>query len=362
MTRPLDEQPLEPAGTLSPIIRSLRYTGDEVQLGRILAAICQDPAVASPFVRAVIGAAQGGEQKARRRVEAVPDDVTCMDERILRARVGRTALRRRFKDAGRVDLDFAATGGWRMLVELKLGSRFGKQQLERYSEQSPVAAVVRDPGRVPDLTGNANWVGAAGWSALSPALRTLPLEGRAADEWHALLDVLEDDGDLSVISRPPAEVVEADALLSSVTEALVSHVGQQIVHVHGEAAQPFASRLRARKAAAGRGPWVGFGIGTQADGDWIWIALRNLWSRAPRLRIWYWEYSDSRAKHRNRAAHEHIERQHGFVRWDNVSWLYEEPVPALATRDADDLRHEVSQRLSALVDAGIFAVAVARSS
>src|SRR4051794_21537583 len=93
------------SGRLSPVFRALRYTGDEIQLGRVLAAVCQESAVARAFVESVLSAAVGGQRTARRGLSPVPADVTCIDERVLRTRVGRQAFRQRYKDAGRVDLD-----------------------------------------------------------------------------------------------------------------------------------------------------------------------------------------------------------------------------------------------------------------
>ena len=42
-TRSSDDAPLANAGTLSPVIRALRFAGEEVQLGSVLEALCQAP-------------------------------------------------------------------------------------------------------------------------------------------------------------------------------------------------------------------------------------------------------------------------------------------------------------------------------
>jgi hypothetical protein len=51
---------------LSPVIRALRLTTDEVQFGRVLAAICQDPDVADAFVSGVIELAVDGNPEVPR--------------------------------------------------------------------------------------------------------------------------------------------------------------------------------------------------------------------------------------------------------------------------------------------------------
>src|SRR4051794_39064067 len=63
------------APVLSPVIRSLRLTGDEVQLGRVLAAFCQDSAVARAFTVAVIAKARDGNTATRRRIRTPPGEI-----------------------------------------------------------------------------------------------------------------------------------------------------------------------------------------------------------------------------------------------------------------------------------------------
>lgn len=202
---------------LSPIIRSLRLTTDEVQFGRVLAAICQDEAVAERFTSAVIGRARGGNATARRRARRKTAHVRCVDEQRLEARVSRRSLKQRALDHGRVDLDFSGDNAWQLLVEIKLGAGFGDRQIERYANERPVAAIVRDAKIVPPLRDHPWWVGAATWSDLLEDLRALPLRSPSREEWLALLDVMERDGDFD--HQPPAglpEVIAARALRATV--------------------------------------------------------------------------------------------------------------------------------------------------
>lgn len=343
------------------MLHALRYTGDEVQLGRVLAALCQDPAVARAFVQAVLAAAQGGARAAVDRLTPVPEGVTCVDEHVLRVRTGRAVLRERYRDAGRVDLDFRAPSGWRVLVELKLGHKFGDRQLERYALEHPVAAVVRDIAAVPEqIAQSPNWLGATTWVEIAAHLHDLPIEGIVRDHWRGLLEVVEEDGDFLGARTTPREVEEAHALLAGVADEAVRELRDQLAQRYGVEATTLAEQLRARRPGPGLGPWAGFGIRSD-EGDWIWIAIRNLWTRAPRLRIWFYDYTDTWAKHKGKAAYRSIEQEHDFEPRLSGGWRWENPVPRLSGGDAAALRQEIADRLSALVGAGVFDVAIRRA-
>jgi hypothetical protein len=87
---PLPE-PVEERGSpiLSPVIRALRFAGEEVQLGLVLAAVCQEPTVAAAFADAVIERARYGNPRARRRARRGHEGVYCLGEQQLNARVTR---------------------------------------------------------------------------------------------------------------------------------------------------------------------------------------------------------------------------------------------------------------------------------
>ena len=53
-----------PMAPTSPVIRGLRFAGDEVQFSLVLAAICQEPGVAAGFAEAVIARTRSGNPGA----------------------------------------------------------------------------------------------------------------------------------------------------------------------------------------------------------------------------------------------------------------------------------------------------------
>ena len=183
---------------LSPVVRALRFAGEEVQLGSVLEALCQDSRVAEAFAAAVVGGSKGGNAAARRPVRGKHGDASCLGEQRLQVRLSRRGAAARANDAGRVDLRFVDPGDWRLAVELKLGAEFGYKQLKRYATWGPVAAIVRDLDHVVDadeLRSNENWVGAVTWRTLLPDLRTLPVTDPWDRDWLSLLEVAESDGD-----------------------------------------------------------------------------------------------------------------------------------------------------------------------
>src|SRR4051794_26211230 len=64
-----------PPEGLSEVIRALRFRGDEVQFGRVLAAVCRNPVAARDFVRAVLRHVRGGH--VGHDVSPVPEDLSC---------------------------------------------------------------------------------------------------------------------------------------------------------------------------------------------------------------------------------------------------------------------------------------------
>ena len=340
---------------LSPVIRSLRLTTDEVQFGRVLAAICQDAVVAGAFATSVIAGAEGGHASTRRKVGLVPDDVRCFGERPLEARMGRRSLKQRAQDSGRVDLDFAGGEGWRLLVEIKLGAEFGKDQVKRYAAQRPVAAIVRDASvasRFRDLPG---WVGAASWETLLPDLRSLPLQRPWREEWHELLRVMDTDGDFA--RQQPAglpEVLAARELLERAAPIVLEDFRRSLLEVYGATAEAAAERLKTSKPYGDRGPWAGFGVRTRGEGAWMFFELRNLWSPAPRLRVWHWHWPDWRSRRTAREAYARLSERHDLRQLRDGA-VIERPRPELENGAVDALVFAITRTMRELVKYGAFA-------
>lgn len=345
---------LDHAQTLSPVIRSLRLTTDEVQFGRVLAALCQDSAVAEAFTSAVIDRAKGGNAATRRRVRVNTCEIRCVEEQRLEARVSRRSLRRRAKDLGRVDLDFAGSDGWELVVELKLDAGFGDGQVDRYTMERPVAVVVRDPADLPTRKAQRGWVGAATWQSLREDLRALPVDPRWRQEWLGLLDVMDRDGDFKS-KRPDGvpEVVAARSLFESIAPDVLERFRSDLDRVYGTDAAVAIRRLSLTKPYGKQGPWAGFGLSTRGDGAWMFFELRNLWSPAPRLRVWHWHFDDWRSRKSAREAYATLEDKRGFRQLRDGA-VFEQPTPALAKADGPALVEAIGQRIAGLVESRAF--------
>ena len=329
-------------------------TTDEVQFGRVLAALCQDSAVAKAFTSAVIDRAKGGNAATRRRVRVATSEIRCIEEQRLEARVSRRSLRQRARDLGRVDLDFAGSNGWELVVELKLDAQFGERQVDRYAMERPVAVVVRDAVDLPKRKDQRGWVGAATWQSLREDLRALPVDPRWRHEWLGLLDVMDRDGDFD--SRRPdgaPEVVAARSLFEEIAPDVLGHFRSELERVHGTEASVAVRRLGATKPYGRQGPWAGFGLSTRGDGVWMFFELRNLWSPAPRLRVWHWHFGDWRSRRTAREAYARLADKRGFRELRDGA-VFEEPTPALATAGGPELLAVIGERVTGLVAARAF--------
>lgn len=345
------------AGSLpSPVLRALRFAGEEVQFGLVLASICQQAEVAAALADAIINRARFGNAAARRRARRPHDDVRCLGEQQLQARVTRRLSRARAKDVGRVDLLFEGSNSWRLAAELKLNSDFGPAQLERYSDWGPVAAVVRDSSKVAPMKENPSWIGAASWRSLVEDLRSLPVDARWQRDWLGLVDIMEADGDFDVDVPSSREEQAQVELLESLASPLVEHLATELTRVHKARAKTAASGLKSTAVRRGRG-WAGVGISAQ-DGALIWIAIRNLWSPAPRLAIEHYTFPDWHAKRRLEKAHARIEAL-GFGRRGDT-FRFEQPVARLSEAHEAETMAVISGLLTTLVEARVFDVEIDR--
>jgi hypothetical protein len=77
-----------------------------------------------------------------------------------------------------------------------------------------------------------------------------------------------------------------------------------------------------------KGPWAGFGLAARGDGAWLYFELRNLWSRAPRLRVWHLHFEDWRSRKAARAGYAKLKDRQGFRQLRDGA-VFEYPVPEL---------------------------------
>jgi hypothetical protein len=200
---------------LRPFLEAVRRREDEGQLTQILAAFAgSDPRFAADFVRILVAAAPRPE--ARDRLGPIPHELVCQPEQNLRDRLG--------KDKGYIDLRFDdRSSGFTLLVELKLGSEYGADQLERYADaldalppgRTALLAVTRTMPQVGEEAVEANpaWLGSVRWSHVFTQLRQLShADPQMAPAWPQLMDLIKDQADFGPVDID-ATAVEAWARL-----------------------------------------------------------------------------------------------------------------------------------------------------
>lgn len=211
-------------------MRGLRLPGHEAQLTQAVAAVAQaDAGFAAEFVSLVLEIAAQDPRFVDRieRLRPVPARLNCLAEHTVYGRDDVTL--------GRVDLRFS-DGDFTLLVENKLHSSFGDEQLRRYEAarrllpagRSGLVAITRNvPARAElDVTGEG-WLGAVRWAQLAGPLRRLGVSNEGiARQRPLLVDVLEAQGDLGVTSvdaelvRSWARYVDGRALLAEVLDGI----------------------------------------------------------------------------------------------------------------------------------------------
>lgn len=265
------------------VIGALRMTGDELQLNRVLWAICDDPAVARSFCDAVLAHARGGDFTPG----SPPADLRSVQHRALVGRTRRHRLRRLVrKGPGYVDLEFVGGGNWHLQIELKLDSGFGQEQLDRYAEHGPLAAIVRDPKSSASPRNRDNWVGTVAWADLRDDLAELPIADPAARaDWQRLLIVMSDDGDFSTERPLSEEVQEAHALLDAIKEPLCDEFKAALRAKYPGRGKAFIDDIRVLGTKPSERQWGRIRLGF---GSYEWLAgigIRDLWRKTPHLQV-----------------------------------------------------------------------------
>ncbi|MGA9762622.1 MAG: PD-(D/E)XK nuclease family protein [Gaiellaceae bacterium] len=219
------------------LLRGLREGGDEAELTRVLAALFQEePELAASFVKLVLDVCPH-----RKRVDSaeLPDQLVCVAEETV--------------SEGRADLSFTdGSGGWHVIVENKLYSGYGRDQIGRYLRSfhdnaihTVVAAVTRDvPSHGEPEGGTDHWAGSVRWARLLPALRELrPKNAELARQWPLFLDVLESEGSMG-FTQPDQNLFNAWAQYISARQHMIDFLG----HLR----EPLLGALREKLAAANR--------------------------------------------------------------------------------------------------------------
>jgi hypothetical protein len=218
---------------LSTFLASMRRTRDEAQFTQMIAGACaSDPRFAGDLVRAMTRSAAGGDERLR-----VPVELSCRAEKTVFSNAGH--------DLGRVDLVFRDKEGFTLLVELKLHSAYGHDQLDRYrraldavpgSTRFLVAVTVNSPFSGEDsVSGDPRWLGSVRWSQIFTELRAMKHRSSGVESaWRAALDLMRKQGDSGLMDFDPSAV-------SAWARALE---GEQVLkHLLREAARPVAAML-----------------------------------------------------------------------------------------------------------------------
>lgn len=188
---------MQEANRATAILRALRKTGDEAQLTRVLAAVAEDEDVAGALARIFVEATPNGTQRAALGV--LPPVLRCQPEATLKSTVG--------SDHGRVDLRFDDDAReFTLLVELKLHSVYGHDQVKRYGEalddlprdrRSALLAVTRDVPSVGEPPASTErWLGSLRWTDIYEQLLDLDVrDDDLARQWRLLLGLINERGD-----------------------------------------------------------------------------------------------------------------------------------------------------------------------
>jgi len=187
------------------IVGALRTTGDEYELTQTIAAFASADAVfAAELARTLIEAAPLSDPAL---LAAIPAEVRCTPEyRLYDGPV----------DRGPIDLLFEEAD-WALLVEHKLYSDYGYDQIERYLQGGAalkrqhwgLLAVTREvpaPAEEPPV-GTTGWLGSIRWRDIYEALRrTAPADQELKSLWESLIHVEIENGDFGVININPEAV------------------------------------------------------------------------------------------------------------------------------------------------------------
>jgi hypothetical protein len=127
----------------------------------------------------------------------------------------------------------------------------------------------------------------------------------------------------------------------------------ELERTYGEKASVAVRRLRHSPASGTLGPWAGFNIRTYGDGPWMYFEIRNLWSPAPRLRVWHWHWPDSRTRRAVRRGYELVGDKDGF-RLLRDGAVFERHTPGLENADGATIADAIWKRLGELLAVGVF--------
>ena len=183
------------------LLRAVRRRGDEAQFTQVIAGVATaEPGFAGALAHALVAAAPHEDQVQDALGSAgVPSTLMCRAEETVRTAGG--------VNKGRVDLLFHTRNfDFRLLVELKLASSYGPDQVQNYLDaldgmggpRGLLAVTTNVPGVGEPPAGRPWWFGSLRWRAILQTLRGLRLADPLGEQWRTWLDIMEADGDFGM--------------------------------------------------------------------------------------------------------------------------------------------------------------------
>jgi len=191
---------MPPSSEPGALLRAVRRSGDEAQFTQLIAGVAAaEPTFAGAFAAVLVDAARHQQGTQVDSLGCVPPRLLCRPEETVRTAAG--------QDKGRIDLLFhTLTFDFRLLVELKLGSGYGEDQIQRYLEtlddtkgrRGLVAVTTNVPGVGEPEDDRPFWLGSIRWRKVLSTLRELPLSEPLGGQWRTWLSIMEGDGDFGM--------------------------------------------------------------------------------------------------------------------------------------------------------------------
>jgi|AntDryMetagUQ889_1029465.scaffolds.fasta_scaffold09076_2 hypothetical protein len=182
------------------LLRAVRRSGDEAQFTQVIAGVAAaEPTFAAALAAVLVDAVRHQQRTQVDSLGCVPPRLLCRPEETVRTAAG--------QDRGRIDLLFhTLTFDFRLLVELKLGSGYGEDQIQRYLEalddmngrRGLVAVTTNVPGVGEPEDDRPFWLGSIRWRKVLGTLRELPLPEPLGGQWRTWLSIMEGDGDFGM--------------------------------------------------------------------------------------------------------------------------------------------------------------------
>ena len=326
--------------TAQEVVGALRYTRDELQVTRVLHAICGEPKVARAFLVALFN-------EAGKSTNEIPRHLRITTEEELSVPVSRG-----HRKLGRSDLLFS-TSDWSCVVECKIDADLKASQVEKYLESGADYVIVLGRSNTkPRLTGvvaSHPRLGRVAWEAVVPAFRRFSFkDAGAAAAWMAFLSVLEAHEDFA--REKPRGTAAAEASFRVLTD-LTDRLKGELVGVARNAYSwdeegPLTTAdVESAACVAYSGPWARLDLGFVGQDYWTCsVVLRLGGTPAPTVEFRWFPWSERRS---SPAAMRLLRAMEATPRRDRAFTI--EPTKALAWTFSDIQEPDPERRQDQIV-------------